>query len=83
MAKTLPAGQEILREGQSQGRQKGNGLRLRQAGLEAGGKGCPEREEGYGQTGEARRKDHLPRENAGGEANGAYGVVPVDDETGD
>ena len=36
---------------------------------------CPEREEGYGQTGEARRKDYPPRENAGGEANGAYGVV--------
>jgi hypothetical protein len=51
--------------------------------LEAAGKGCPEREEGYGQTGEARRKDYPPRENAGGEANGTYGVVPVDEETGD
>ena len=47
------------------------------------GAGCPEREEGYGQTGEARRKDYPPGENAGGEANGAYGVVPVDEETGD
>ncbi len=44
---------------------------------------CPEREEGYGQTGEARCKDYPPRENAGGEANGAYGVVPVDEETAD
>jgi hypothetical protein len=35
-----------------------------------------------GQTGEARRKDYPRRENAGGEANGAYGVVPVDEETG-
>jgi len=81
--KTLPAGQEILREGRSQGRQEGNGLRSRQAGLEAEGKGWPEREESYGQTGEARRKDYPPRENTGGEANGAYGVVPVYEETGD
>ena len=44
---------------------------------------CPEREEGYGQTGEARRKDYPPRENAGGEGNGAYGVVPVHEETAD
>jgi hypothetical protein len=44
---------------------------------------CPEREEGYGQTDEARRKDYPPRENAGGEANGAYGVVPVHEKTGD
>lgn len=28
-------------------------------------------------------KDYQPREYAGGEANGAYGVVPVDEETGD
>ena len=57
--------------------------RLRQAGLEAGGKGCPECEEGDEQTGEARRKDYAPSESAGGEANGAYRVVPVDEETGD
>jgi hypothetical protein len=51
--------------------------------VEAGHKGCPEREEGYGQTGEARCKDYPLRENAGGSANNAYGVVPVDEESGD
>ena len=75
--KALPAGQEIVREGQGQGRHEGNGLRLRQAGLEAGDKRCPEREESYGQTGGAPCKDSPLRENAGGEANGAYGVFPV------
>lgn len=48
-----------------------------------GAKAAQSAEEGYGQTGEARRKDYPPRENASGEANGAYGVVPVDEETGD
>ena len=47
-----------------------------------GAKAAQSAEEGYGQTGEARRKDYPPRENAGGEANGAYGAVPVDEETG-
>ena len=45
---TLPARQEILYEGQSQGREESNGLRLRQAGREAAGNGCPNGEEGYG-----------------------------------
>jgi len=78
---TLPAGQENLC--QSQGREKGSGLRLRQAGQEAGGNGCPKREEGYRQTGEACRKDCPPCENAGDKASDAYGVIPSDEETGD
>jgi hypothetical protein len=56
---------------------------LRQAGREAGGHSCSKREEGYKQTGEARRKDYPPCENAGDKASGAYGVIPGDEETDD
>ena len=48
-----------------------------------GAKAAQSAKRATGKTGEAPRKDYPPRENAGGEANGAYGVVLVDEKTGD